>query len=70
MGSSCNGICTRYKVSKPIKGGRYANGQKRCQICAIFIKTDDLRCPCCGYQLRTKARGSKYKKDLEMENKS
>jgi hypothetical protein len=50
---TCKGICIRHKAQKPVGFGRYANGQKRCQICEIFIKWDGLWCPCCGYRLRT-----------------
>lgn len=60
----CKGICTRYKAPKPVKMGRYAAGQKRCQICEIFISVDGLWCPCCGYRLRGKPRSSKYKARL------
>nr|AIF09427.1 hypothetical protein [uncultured marine thaumarchaeote KM3_36_H05] len=35
---TCKGICTRYKAQKPVGTGRYASGQRRCQICEIFIK--------------------------------
>jgi hypothetical protein len=28
--------------------GRYAIGQKRCQVCSLFMKSDGLWCPCCG----------------------
>ena len=58
---TCKGICTRYKAQKPVGTGRYASGQKRCQICEIFIKWEGLWCPCCGYRLRTKPRNLKYK---------
>jgi hypothetical protein len=44
--------------------GRYASGQRRCQICEIFIKWEGLWCPCCGYRLRTKPRNLKYKAKL------
>ncbi|HEY9406573.1 MAG TPA: hypothetical protein VIP53_03900, partial [Nitrososphaera sp.] len=47
-----------------VGSGRYASGQKRCQICEIFIKWDGLWCPCCGYRLRTKPRNLKYKAKL------
>ena len=47
----CKEICTRHKAS-----GRYANGNKRCHQCDLFIKWDGLRCPCCGYKLRTRPR--------------
>ncbi|HKX82085.1 MAG TPA: hypothetical protein VJL54_07490, partial [Nitrososphaera sp.] len=50
--------------------GRYASGQKRCQICEIFIKWDGLWCPCCGYRLRTKPRNLKYKAKLRAKTAS
>lgn len=58
---TCKGICCRYKAKKPVGTGRYASGQRRCQICEIFIKWVGLWCPCCGYRLRTKPRNLKYK---------
>ena len=58
---TCKGICTRYKAKKPSGIGRYASGQRRCQICEIFIKWEGNWCPCCGYRLRTKPRNLKYK---------
>jgi DNA-directed RNA polymerase subunit RPC12/RpoP len=62
---TCKGICIRHKVHKPIHSGRYAMGQKRCQICELFIRWDGLSCPCCGYKLRTKPRNLKYKAKLK-----
>jgi hypothetical protein len=67
---TCKGICVRHKAQKPVGSGRYASGQKRCQICEIFMKWDGLWCPCCGYRLRTKPRNLKYKAKLRAENKS
>jgi hypothetical protein len=64
---TCKGICIRHKAQKPVGFGRYANGQKRCQICEIFIKWDGLWCPCCGYRLRTKPRNLKYKAKLRIK---
>ena len=61
---TCKGICSRYKAQKPVGTGRYASGQRRCQICEIFIKWEGLWCPCCGYRLRTKPRNLKYKAKL------
>ena len=61
---TCKGICTRYKAQKPVGTGRYASGQRRCQICEIFINWEGLWCPCCGYRLRTKPRNLKYKAKL------
>ena len=61
---TCKGICTSYIAEKPVGTGRYASGQRRCQICEIFIKWEGLWCPCCGYRLRTKPRNLKYKAKL------
>jgi len=62
---TCKGICVRYQARKPIDVGRYASGQKRCQICEIFINWDGKWCPCCGYRLRQKPRNLKYKEKLK-----
>jgi len=67
---TCKGICVRHKAQKPVGSGRYASGQKRCQICEVFMKWDGLWCPCCGYRLRTKPRNLKYKAKLRAKNKS
>ncbi|AFU57941.1 zinc finger C2H2 domain-containing protein [Candidatus Nitrososphaera gargensis Ga9.2] len=61
---TCKGICVRHRAPKPTNAGRYSTGQKRCQVCEIFIKWDGLWCPCCGYRLRTKPRNLKYKAKL------
>jgi hypothetical protein len=66
---TCKGICVRHKAQKPVGSGRYASGQKRCQICEIFIKCDGLWCPCFGYRLRTKPRNLKYKAKLRARTK-
>ena len=59
----CKGICICHKASS-----RYATGQKRCQVCELFIKWDGLSCPCCGYKLRTRPRNfSKTKLTEEKE---
>jgi hypothetical protein len=57
----CKGICKKFRAKKNGTASRYGNGQKRCQICDIFIKWDDSFCPCCKYRLRTKPRKQKYK---------
>ena len=59
---SCKGICSRYRATGSTAGGRYAQGQKRCQVCEIFIKWDGRHCPCCFFQLRIKPRRLKEKK--------
>ena len=62
---TCKGICIRHKAQKPVGSGRYVIGQKRCQVCEIFIKWGGLWCPCCGYRLRTRPRNLKYKAKLK-----
>jgi hypothetical protein len=57
----CKGICVRHKATKPVGTGRYSTGQKRCQVCEIFVNWDGVFCPCCGYRLRTKPRNLKLK---------
>ena len=62
---TCKGVCTQYKATKPVgRIGRYATGQRRCQICVIYIKWEGRYCPCCKYRLRTKPRKMKSKVKL------
>jgi hypothetical protein len=65
---TCKGICIRHQAQKPVGSGRYATGQKRCQVCEVFIKWDLLWCPCCGYKLRTRPRNIKYRAKLRAKN--
>jgi hypothetical protein len=67
---TCKGICIRHKAQKPVGHGRYMAGQKRCQVCEIFINWEGLWCPCCGYRLRTKPRNLKYKTKLRQTKTS
>ena len=66
---TCKGICIRHKAHKPVGSGRYAIGQKSCQMCEMFIKWDGLFCPCCGYRLRNGPRLFKHKAKLRMKQK-
>ncbi len=61
---TCKGICIRHKASY-----RYATGNKRCQVCEIFIKWDAVFCPCCGYRLRNGPRSFKFKAKLRIKEK-
>ena len=65
------GRCKRYCLKwKPTEKGSYLKGHKWCKSCCgnendrrIFtgwIVTDKYVCPCCGYTLRSKPRGSTY----------
>ncbi|HZA07911.1 MAG TPA: hypothetical protein VE619_09415 [Nitrososphaeraceae archaeon] len=60
---TCKGICIRHKAMT----NHYSNGQRRCQVCELFIKWDGLFCPCCGYRLRTRPRNAKYKRRLTLD---
>jgi len=69
---SCNGICDRYRAERPPQGiGRYASGQKRCQMCGIYMVFEGTRCPCCNITLRTRPRNIRHKRkfyeDTEQE---
>jgi hypothetical protein len=43
--------------SSNIISSRYSIGQKRCQICELFIEFDGVLCPCYNSKLRTRPRG-------------
>lgn len=67
----CKGLCNNEPKRKPNQDilaqkrdelGRYNNGWKRCSICHIFMKNENLRCTCCSIKLRTRAYKTKSKK--------
>ncbi len=62
----CKGICSRYKAIRPLNGQRYLIGQKRCQVCQIFIDWEGIFCPCCGYKLRVTPRNRKLKQTFRI----
>jgi len=66
---TCNGLCLKHKATGSFYGGRYKNGQKRCQKCVIYLKYDGLHCPCCGGNLRTKPRHKILKEKFRKEMK-
>ena len=41
----CKGICSGHKAIRPSNGQRYLIGQKRCQVCQIFIAWEGIFCP-------------------------
>ena len=65
---SCKGICTRFKAKCGAHQFRYGNGQKRCNVCELFVMWDGHWCPCCGTSLRTRPRSRKYKEKLFIKN--
>ena len=58
---ACRGICHRYKAKWMVHEYRYLSGQKRCNVCGIFIEWEGIHCPCCGMSLRTRPRTKSYK---------
>jgi hypothetical protein len=65
---TCKGKCSPYQAFKQAGMGRYGTGQKRCQVCEIFINWEGLWCPCCGCRLRGKPRNIKFKTALRRTN--
>lgn len=74
----CKEKCIQFKASGFGNGNRYASGQFRCNVCEIYLTeqgvTDNFRCKCCNFQVRSKPRNSfrkeMYHKTLENINKS
>ena len=64
----CKGICSSHRAMRPSTGRRYLIGQRRCQVCQIFINWEGFFCPCCGCRLRNKPRNKKYKYKLILNN--
>ncbi|MDQ4013546.1 MAG: hypothetical protein M3146_07460 [Thermoproteota archaeon] len=67
----CKGICERHRALRPSDGSgggsRYSAGQRRCQICQIFMKWNGVRCPCCGGRLRIKPRNKVNRRRAAMD---
>jgi len=62
---TCKGICIRYKASKPNGVSRYKIGQKRCNICDVYLEWKGLFCPCCNMRLRSNTYEHKLKKYVQ-----
>ena len=69
MGGSCKGRCSEYKAAHKAGAKRYLNGEKRCQICNIWVFWDGVYCPCCAHKLRTTPRGfKKARNEFQLES--
>lgn len=55
----CKNICTKYRAKRNKSLPRYVLGQKRCQVCEIFIFWEGSNCPCCSFRLRVRPRGKR-----------
>ena len=58
---ACKGVCYKFKAKWGARQFRYANGQKRCNECELFVIWMGSRCPCCSRILRVKPRISRYR---------
>ena len=66
----CKGICDKYKAQKPARTNeRYDYGQKRCNMCGMFIEWEGVRCPCCSSVLRTRNRNTRHRLKLMQQVK-
>ena len=64
----CKGICQKFRaVMTSVTIGRYESGQKRCNVCGIFLNCDNVRCPCCSSKLRSSPRSTKLRGDLRIQ---
>ena len=52
---ACSSYCTRFRdtVSQRM---RYTSDRKHCTVCAVWMSSEHVRCPCCSHMLRTKRR--------------
>jgi hypothetical protein len=67
---TCKGICVHHQAQKPTNGlSRYLDGQKRCQVCQLYIKWDGIWCPCCSTKLRLSPRGRRYREKISLQTK-
>ncbi|WP_100183330.1 hypothetical protein [Candidatus Nitrosotenuis aquarius] len=58
----CRGYCkTKYKECLGEFSLKY-NGQKRCGICDVYLKTQEIKCPCCKSVLHVRPRHSRAKR--------
>ena len=62
---SCKGECDRYRPKDVTGHDKYAQGQKRCTECMMFMDYSGKHCPCCGTVLRTKPRNPRLKRRME-----
>ena len=62
MSNVCKDSCKQYRAKVPANRVRYANGQKFCSVCKVYVIQDDIRCLCCGTKLRTRPRTTQGKK--------
>ena len=62
----CRGICSEYEDRTPKP---YQHDLKRCTTCAVYMKWDGSKCPCCHLLLRTKSRTGIHKEKLAIKKR-
>ena len=61
----CRNVCVAYKAVRQEHGSYYANGNKRCSECELFLKWSGSKCPCCNKILRTRPHNTRIKAKLK-----
>ncbi|MCH9657949.1 hypothetical protein K0U27_04500 [archaeon] len=61
---TCNNRHDQYKATKPYGGSRYGDGQKYCTTCAVFVRWEGVRCPCCNYNLKYRPRTNRHSPEV------
>ena len=51
----CKEICVMMMAKQRWGVSRYADGQKFCNVCKVFMKTTKIDCPCCNEILKDSA---------------
>ncbi len=67
---ACNGTCIHYKAKSNSGNSHYELGHKRCTGCDIFMKWDEVHCPCCNLNLRTRPKSSPGRRQLLLLQRS
>ena len=52
----CNKICRDFRGK-----GKFKKGNKRCDICKIYVKFKGFSCPCCGHRLQSRPKNKNRK---------
>ena len=54
-------LCRDYLETKPNEPRKFmqyvSEGFRKCGRCKVFIRTEDLHCPCCSQRLKRKSKG-------------
>ena len=55
MTLTCLNLCNKIKET-PKTNNIYSSGFKRCRFCEVYLKTNEVRCPCCKTLLAYRPR--------------